>query len=113
MSVLDDAVREVAALHGTTPALVRAVATVLAAPPTGLGLDGLARHMDCAGLGDVVRSWAADGPLQPVTAAQLRACLPRQELRVMELHSGLSQSVLLAELEEHLPRIVRAISRTK
>jgi uncharacterized protein YidB (DUF937 family) len=70
------------------------------------GLGGLISKLDQAGLGDVARSWIANGANQPIDANKLGAVLGQDAITVLAAKTGLSSDMLQSELAKYLPLVV-------
>ena len=72
----------------------------------GGGLSQLLSSFEQAGLGHIARSWVGNGSNQPVSPQQLRTVFGDQQVQNMAGSAGLAPDDFLAQLAQHLPRVV-------
>jgi uncharacterized protein YidB (DUF937 family) len=70
------------------------------------GLDAMIRRFQEQGLGDVVASWIASGPNQPITPEQLARVLDPEQLRELSREAGVALSRVPEVLAGLLPTLV-------
>lgn len=72
------------------------------------GVAGLVAQFDLHGLGDIIRSWMAQGPGQHISAHQLRSAIGPGLVLDLAADFGRSVPELVQELMELLPKGVGA-----
>jgi uncharacterized protein YidB (DUF937 family) len=72
----------------------------------GGGLAALVQKFQQAGLGDVVASWIASGPNQPISADQLGQVLGAGALDGVAQQVGMNGKDLMGQLAQLLPQLV-------
>jgi uncharacterized protein YidB (DUF937 family) len=70
------------------------------------GVSGLVSKLDALGLGDVARTWTANGANRPISAAQLQRVVGFQALTELGAKHGVSPDAVAAKFAEVLPAIV-------
>jgi uncharacterized protein YidB (DUF937 family) len=77
---------------------------------TSGGLGSLISRFEQAGLGGVAQSWVGSGPNQPVSPNQLQSVFGENQVQSMASQAGMQPHDFLAQLSEHLPRAVDAMT---
>lgn len=83
-----------------------------AAPPqpssgtVARGLGGLLQSFEQNGLGNVIQSWIAPGPNQPITPQQVHQAIGPDVIDDIAQRAGMPRDQLLAELSRVLPGLV-------
>ena len=81
-----------------------------AANTGGGGLGGLLGQLRQAGLGSQVDSWVGNTPNQPVSPQELHNVFGEQQVNAMADQAGLPPHDFLAQLSQHLPNAVNAMT---
>ncbi|HWX85800.1 MAG TPA: YidB family protein [Xanthobacteraceae bacterium] len=74
------------------------------------GLNDLLRQLQQGGLGDVAKTWVANGPNQAVSSDDLAKALGGDQINTLMAHTGLSRQDLLAGLSQYLPEAVNQLT---
>lgn len=90
--------------------LLAGVIGMLGAGGQGGGLSALVQKFQQAGLGDVVASWIASGPNQPISGEQLGQVLGLDALGGVAQQAGMTGQELMAQLAQLLPVLVDALT---
>ena len=106
MSVVD----EIRTIFGgqqstSTGALVDAATAILGNQQTG-GLSGLLQRFHAAGLGELAKSWVANGPNMPVSAQQIEQVLGKDQIQQTAQQIGISPGQTSSGLAALLPHLV-------
>jgi len=70
------------------------------------GIQGIVTQLEQQGLGGVARSWVANGPNQPISAAQLAQVFGSGKLGELAAKIGLSPQQLAQQLSQALPAAI-------
>jgi uncharacterized protein YidB (DUF937 family) len=90
---------------GSVGSLVDAATAMLGNQQTG-GLSALLQRFHAAGLGDVAKSWVANGPNMPISAEQIERVLGSDAIRQTAQQAGLSPQQASSGLAALLPHLV-------
>jgi uncharacterized protein YidB (DUF937 family) len=90
--------------QGQLSGLAQAVIAMLNDPRVG-GIQGLARRLQEAGLGDVVSSWIGTGQNEPIDPRQLQEAMP-DEITTMSRQAGLPPQQGGSLLAQLLPALI-------
>jgi uncharacterized protein YidB (DUF937 family) len=74
------------------------------------GLNDLLKQFQQGGLGDVAKTWVANGPNQAVSSDDLAKALGGDQINTLMAHTGLSRQDLLAGLSQYLPEAVNQLT---
>jgi uncharacterized protein YidB (DUF937 family) len=74
------------------------------------GLNDLLKQLQQGGLGDVAKTWVANGPNKAVSSDDLAKALGGDQLNTLIAHTGLSRQDLLAGLSQYLPEAVNRLT---
>jgi uncharacterized protein YidB (DUF937 family) len=74
------------------------------------GLNDLLKQFQQGGLGDVAKTWVANGPNQAVSSDDLAKALGGDQINTLMTHTGLSRQDLLAGLSQYLPEAVNQLT---
>lgn len=95
------------ATGGVSPDLLQALLGLLANDGQGgSGLVDLIARFQRGGLGDVIGSWIAHGPNQPVNGDQLGGVLGQDTVGALAQQLGLSHGDVLGQIAQVLPGLV-------
>src|SRR5215813_3857092 len=70
------------------------------------GLGGLLDKLQCAGHGEIAKSWVGPGQNQPIQPGQLRSALGQTIVSDAAQQAGISEQDLLTQLSQYLPQFV-------
>jgi uncharacterized protein YidB (DUF937 family) len=74
------------------------------------GLNDLLKQLQQGGLGDVAKTWVANGPNKTVSSDDLAKALGGDQINTLMAHTGLSRQDLLAGLSQYLPEAVNQLT---
>ena len=74
------------------------------------GLNDLLKQLQQSGLGDVAKTWVANGPNGTVSSDDLAKALGGDQISTLMAHTGLSRQDLLAGLSQYLPEAVNQLT---
>jgi uncharacterized protein YidB (DUF937 family) len=102
MGLLDDVM---GAFGGGDKSGLMGIVMELMKPENG-GLQGLVQKFEAAGLQDIVKSWISTGANAEIAPAQVETALGPDLIASLSSQFGGDKSALLAQLSQHLPRII-------
>jgi uncharacterized protein YidB (DUF937 family) len=95
----------------THPWLLQAMRALEDPAQGGIGLSGLLRRLEAAGLERQVQSWIQPGRNLPLNPADLQRALGPDLVRGMAFRAGLTPEELVSKLSGHLPGVVDRLTR--
>jgi uncharacterized protein YidB (DUF937 family) len=95
----------------TDPWLLQAIRALEDPTEGGIGVSGLLRRLEAAGLERQVQSWIQPGRNLPLSPADLQNALGPDLVRRMAFRAGLAPEELVSKLTEHLPGAVDRLTR--
>ena len=75
-------------------------------------LEGILSQLQQSGLGEHVQSWIGNGENMPISADQIKAALPIEQLEGLASKCGLNVDQLSHMLAEHLPAVASNAAAT-